>query len=111
MRRFIIAAGLATALLAPSVASAAPAARAYTSDTVGSCGGTQNGSVTFAKGVATFHVPDTQSYAVLKVPQTGLKVKDIKTLGFKSLSSAGGGMVYMNVITNTKDANGNFHKI
>jgi hypothetical protein len=105
MRKFVLAAGIAAALVSPSMASAkdtAPVAPAYTTDTVGSCDDTPGaaiGSIGINKGVATFNVPNASAYGVIKVPQTGLKVKDIKTLQFKSLSSMGG-MVYMNVVTN-----------
>jgi hypothetical protein len=100
MRKFLIAAGLAAALITPSTAMAKDSAPAYTVDTVGSCNGGPSGSIKVNKGVATFNLPDSSSYGVVKTFPTNLKVRDIKTLGFKSLSSAGGGMVYMNVITN-----------
>jgi hypothetical protein len=100
MRKFLIAAGLAAALITPSTAMAKDSAPAYTVDTVGSCNGGPSGSIKVNKGVATFALPDSSSYGVVKTFPTNLKVRDIKTLGFKSLSSAGGGMVYMNVITN-----------
>jgi hypothetical protein len=98
MRKFLIAAGLAAALITPSTAMAKDSALPYTT-TGSSCGGTQNGSVTFAKGVATINVPDAQSYGIIRTFPANLKVKDIKTLSFKSMSSMGG-MVYMQVITN-----------
>jgi hypothetical protein len=100
MRKFLIAAGLAAALITPSTAMAKDSAPAYTVDTVGSCNGGPSGTIKVSKGVATFTLPDSSSYGVVKTFPTNLKVRDIKTLGFKSLSSAGGGMVYMNVITN-----------
>src|SRR3954471_5360248 len=109
MRKFIIAAGLAAALITPSSAMAKDATPKYTTDTVGN-----GGSITVNKGVATFNIPTNSAYGVIKTFPTNLKVKDIKTLGFKSLSSAGG-MVYMNVVTNTvgPNADGNLanHKI
>jgi hypothetical protein len=112
MRKFIIAAGLATALVVPSAASAAPAA--YDATTLGSCmtGGTP-GTFSVNKGVATIGVPNTSAYGVVKTFPTNIKVKDIKTLSFKSNSSMGG-MVYMNVVTDVKDATGKVvgnHKI
>jgi hypothetical protein len=113
MRKFIIAAGLAAALITPSTAMAKDSAPAYTKDTLGSCNGGPKGTISVSKGVATFTLPDSSSYGVVKTFPTNLKVRDIKTLGFKSLSSAGGGMVYMNVITNVvgnTDAGGT-HKI
>src|SRR4051812_202045 len=108
MRKFIIAAGLAAALITPSTAMAKDATPKYTTNTVGSCGGSTPGSVTVSKGIATIGVPDAQSYGVIRVFPTNLKVKDIKTLSFKSNSSMGG-MVYMQVITN--DATGTEHRI
>ena len=45
-------------------------------------------------------MPDSSSYGVIRALPTNLKLKDIKRLSFKSNSSAGGGMVYMNVVTN-----------
>ncbi len=93
MRKFLIT-GMAVAMLAvPSAASAA--SPAYTTDTVG--GG---GSIVIDNGIATFNVPVNSDYGVLKLPQTGLLVKDINKLSFESKSSAGGGMVYMSVVTN-----------
>jgi hypothetical protein len=106
MRKFIIVAGAMLGLLAPSIASAAPAKdTTVTTTTVGN-GGTLNVS----KGVATFGIPTNSAYGVIKAMPVNLKLKDIKTLGFKSLSSAGGGMVYMNVITNAADGIGT-HKV
>jgi hypothetical protein len=93
MRKLILT-GMAVAMLAaPAAASAA--SPAYTTDTVS--GG---GSIVIDNGIATFNVPDNSAYGVLKLPQTGLQVKDIDTLSFESKSSAGGGMVYMSVVTN-----------
>jgi hypothetical protein len=106
MRKFIIAGMAAAMLLTPSAAMAKDNAPAYTTDTVGN-----GGSIKVDKGVATFNIPTNSAYGVIKTFPTNLMVKDIKTLGFKSLSSAGG-MVYMNVITNTPDpTTGNLHKI
>ena len=99
MRKFIIT-GMALAMLAvPTAAMAAPAD--YTHTTGG------NGQISVNKGVATVSVPTNSDWGVIKTFPTNLKVKDIKTLSFKSNSSAGGRMVYMNVITDVKDANGN----
>ena len=101
MRKFLIA-GMAAAMLAiPSAASAAPAKdTTVTTTTVGN-----GGEITFNKGVATVTLPTNSAFGVIKAMPVNLKVKDIKTLGFKSLSSAGGGMVYMNVVTNTVGPN------
>ena len=93
MRKFIIAAATVAALAVPATASAA--SPAYTTDTVGN-----GGSIVIDNGIATFNVPTNAAYGVLKLPQTGLLVKDIDTLSFESKSSAGGGMVYMSVVTN-----------
>jgi hypothetical protein len=114
MRKFIIAAGLATALLVPSAASAATVAPVVTMDTLGSCNGGTPGSIAVNKGIATFALKDTSAYGVIKMFPTNLKVKDIKTLQFKSLSSVGGGMVYMNVVTDVIGPDGKVianHKI
>jgi hypothetical protein len=114
MRKFIIAAGLAAALITPSSAMAKDATVPYTT-VEDSCNGGPSGTIKFSKGVATFTLPDNSAYGVIKTFPTNLKVRDIKTLSFKSMSSLGGGMVYMNVITNTVgiNANGNMvnHKI
>jgi len=106
MKKLIVA-GMAVAMLAvPSAAMAAPAD--YTTvNTVDN-----GGSISFNKGVATVTVPTSSAYGVIKTFPTNLKVKDIKTLGFKSNSSAGGRMVYMNVITNVPGSTtGETHKI
>jgi hypothetical protein len=108
MRKFIIAAGLAAALITPSTAMAKDSALPYTK-VEGSCNGGPSGTITTGKGVATFTLPDNSAYGVIRTFPVNLKVKDIKTLSFKSLSSAGGGMVYMQVITN--DAAGVEHRI
>jgi hypothetical protein len=117
MRKFIIAAGLAAALITPSTAMAkdsAPAPVIVTgrcnADNLVSTPDAPFGSVAFGKGVATFSVPDANSWAVIRTFPVNLKVKDIKTLSFKSNSSLGGGMVYMQIITN-KDADGIEHRI
>jgi hypothetical protein len=104
MRKFITA-GMVIAMLAvPAASMAAPAKdTTVTTTTVGTCGGTQAGTVKVANGIATIGVPDNQAYGIIKAFPTNLKVKDIKTLSFKSNSSAGGGMVYMQVITNAAD--------
>jgi hypothetical protein len=101
MRKLIIT-GMAVAMLAvPATSMAKDNSPAYTTDTVGSCnGGTPGEIAVSSKGIATFTLPNNSSYGVIKTFPTNLKVKDIKTLSFKSNSSAGGGMVYMNVITN-----------
>lgn len=106
MRKFLLIGVTLAALIAPSAASAAPAKdTTVTTTTVGN-----GGSISVNKGVATFNIPTNSAYGVIKAMPVNLKLKDIKTLGFKSLSSAGGGMVYMNVITNAVDGNGT-HKV
>ena len=103
MRKLIIT-GMAVAMLAVPSAAMAGTAKDTAYDPQGStCGSGPAGSVTFDKGVATFNVPDNMAYGIIRVPAVntaGMKVKDLKTLSFKSKSSVGGGMVYMSVITN-----------
>src|SRR3954454_22512798 len=101
MKKFIITGALVASMLVPASVMASPAKDTIvTTSSVGSCTeGVASGSISVNKGIATFSVPDTQSWGVIKAFPVKLKVKDIKTLSFKSLSSAGGGMVYMNVIT------------
>ena len=97
MHKLIIA-GMAVAMLAvPSIASAKDVL--YELPKPGTCSlGGQPGSVDIDKGIATFNVPENGSHAVIRVPQTNLKVNDIKRLSFKSNSSAAG-MVYMTIVT------------
>ena len=105
MMKFILAATVAATLAVPAVASAAPAD--YTTTSVGN-----GGSISVSKGVATFGIPTNSAFGVVKTFPTNLKVKDIKTLSFKSNSSAGGRMVYMNVVTNVPGSTtGETHKI
>jgi hypothetical protein len=103
MRKFIIAGMAIAMLLTPSAAMAGTAKDTAFEPTGSTCGTGLAGSVEIAKGVATFNVPDNMAYGIIRVPAVntaGMKVKDLKTLSFKSKSSAGGGMVYMSVITN-----------
>jgi hypothetical protein len=112
MRKLIIT-GMALAMLAiPAASMAAPAKdTAYTTTSVGSCSGGQPGSINIDNGVATFDVPQNGSFGTIRVPQTNLKLKDIKRLSFKSNSSAGG-MVYMSVVTNVPGSTtGATHKV
>jgi hypothetical protein len=99
MRKFMIIVTALAVMAVPAVASAAPAKdTTVTTTTVGSCGSGPAGTINVANGVATIGVPDNMAYGVIKAFPTGLKVRDLKTLSFKSNSSAGG-MVYMSVVT------------
>lgn len=102
MRKLIITGMAVAMLLTPSAAMAGTAKDTAFEPTGSTCGSGPIGSVDIVKGVATFNVPDNMAYGIIRVPSVntaGMQVKDIKTLSFKSKSSAGGGMVYMSVIT------------
>jgi hypothetical protein len=94
MRKFMMVVTALAVMAVPATAMASPAKdTTYTTTTGDTCADGPKGSVTVSKGIATINVPTAASYGIIRAFPVNLKVKDIKTLSFKSNSTAPGHMV------------------